>query len=64
MKTRQLTLRVDIELFEMIEGRARANRRSINQEIAVLLEDQIDQVSGRDLELLNKMQDPSPSGSQ
>lgn len=64
MKPRQITLRIDQSLFDMIEGRATANRRSVNQEIAVLLEDQIDTITARDIDLIKRMPGQSPSEEQ
>lgn len=58
---RQFTLRLDHDLFKMIKDRAEVNRRSVNQEISVMLEDQIDRQTGADLELMASSPDPAPA---
>lgn len=46
------TIRIPHDLAEMIDNRAKLNRRTRNAEIRVLLENAIDQQVERDLQLM------------
>lgn len=52
---RQFTLRVPEAIFDMLRDQARTQRRTINGEINVILEDFIDQRVAVDQELLKKI---------